>query len=84
MFPGVQKWNIDEKWVKVRKRAEQKSHSSFPAVIYLLKFNNRNTRTKSEIYSKLALKTPERRQWYRSGVFIVNFEHISHFILVFL
>ena len=24
------------------------------------------------------MKTPERRQWRRSGVFIVNFEHISH------
>ena len=23
-------------------------------------------------------------QWYSSGVFIVNFEHILHFILVFL
>ena len=27
---------------------------------------------------------PERRQWCHSGVFIVNFEHISHFIPVFL
>ena len=26
-------------------------------------------------YSKLAVKTPERRQWRRFGVFIVNFEH---------
>ena len=25
-----------------------------------------------------------RRQWRRSGAFIVNFEHISHLILVFL
>ena len=23
------------------------------------------------------MKTPEQRQWRRSGVFIVNFEHIS-------
>ena len=30
------------------------------------------------------IKTPELRQWCRSGVFIVNFEHISHFVLVFL
>ena len=29
-------------------------------------------------------KTPERRQWRRSGVFIVNFEQISHFFQVFL
>ena len=29
-------------------------------------------------------KTPERRQWRRHGVFIVNFEHISLLVLVFL
>ena len=27
---------------------------------------------------------PERRQWRRSGIFIVIFEHISHLVLVFL
>ena len=43
-----------------------------------------NTRTSCEIYSKLKIKTPERRQWRRSGVFIINFEHISRLILVFL
>ena len=32
----------------------------FPARIYLLKVNNRNTRTRCEIRSKLAIKTPER------------------------
>ena len=57
---------------------------TFPAGIYLLKVNNRNTRTRCEICSKLTIKTPERRQWRRSGVFIVNFEHISHLVLVFL
>ena len=25
-----------------------------------------------------------RRHWRRSGVFIVNFEHISHLVIVFL
>ena len=34
--------------------------------------------------SKLTIKTPERSHWRRSGVFIVNFEHILHFVLVFL
>ena len=29
-----------------------------------------------ETCSKLTIKTPERRQRRRSGVFIVNFEHI--------
>ena len=31
-----------------------------------------------EICSKLTIKTPKRRHWRRFGVFIVNFEHISH------
>ena len=56
----------------------------FPVSIYRLKVNNRDTRTRCEICSKLTLKTPERRYWRRSGVFIVNFEHISHLVLVFL
>ena len=47
-------------------------------------FSNKNTRTRCEICSKLTIKTPERRQWCCSGVFIVNFEHISHVVLVFL
>ena len=55
-----------------------------PAGIYLLKVNNRNTRTRCEICSKLTIKIPERRLWHRSGTFIVNFEHISHLVLVFL
>ena len=40
-------------------------------------------RKRFEIFSKLTIKT-ERRQWRRSGVFIVNLEHIWHFFLVFL
>ena len=55
----------------------------YPAGIYLLKVNNRNTKTRSEICSKLTIKIPER-DWWRSGIFIVNFEHISHLVLVFL
>ena len=34
-----------------------------------------------EICSKLTVQTPE---WRRSGVFIVNFEYVSHLFLVFL
>ena len=30
--------------------------------------------------SVLTIKKPERRQRRRSGVFIVNFEHISHLV----
>ena len=56
----------------------------YPAGIYLLKVNNRNNKTRYEICSKLTINMLERRQWRRSGVFIVNFEHISHFVVVFL
>ena len=34
---------------------------SYPANIYFLKVNNRNTRKKCEICSKLRIKTTERR-----------------------
>ena len=44
-----------------------KSNTSSPVDIYLLKVNIRNTITRR-----------------RSGVFIVNFEHISHLLLVLL
>ena len=30
------------------------------------------------------INTPERRRWRRSGVFIVNFEHISHLFIMLL
>ena len=36
------------------------STKSNPTGIYLLKVNNRNTRTKCETCSKLTIKTPER------------------------
>ena len=55
-----------------------------PAGNYMFKADNRNTRARCEICSKLTIKTPEQRHWRRSGVFIVNFEHISHLALVFL
>ena len=57
---------------------------AFPVDIYMFKVNNRNTRTRCEICSKLTKKALERRHWRRSGVFIFNFEHILHFVFVFL
>ena len=57
---------------------------NFIANFYLFKVNNKDTRETCKTCSKLTLKTPERRHWNRSGVFIVNFEHISHLFLVFL
>ena len=54
------------------------------AGIYLLKVNIRNARRRCEICSKLIIKTAEWRHWRRSGVFIINFEDISHLVLVFI
>ena len=48
-------------------------------IVYLLKVNNRNTRTRCEICLKLTIN-----QWRRSGIFIVNSEDISHLVLAFL
>ena len=56
----------------------------FPAGNYMFELNNRSTRTRCEICSKLRIKTPERPHWRSSCVFIVNFQHISHFVLAFL
>ena len=55
-----------------------------PTNIYLFKLNNRNTRKRCEICSKLTIKTTARRPWRRSGVFIVNFKYIPHLFLLFL
>ena len=63
-------------WNSKKISNSKKIHS--PAGIYLLKVNNRNTRTRCEICSKLTIKTLERCHWRSFGVFIVNFEHISY------
>ena len=57
---------------------------NYPVGNCMFEVNNENTRARCEIYSKLIIKTPKRRQWRRSGVFLVNFKHISHFFLVSL
>ena len=56
----------------------------YPADNYMFKVNNRNTRTRYEICSKLTIMTPKRRHWRLSSFFIVNFKYISHLVLVFL
>ena len=45
----------------------------FLAGNYIFKVNNRNTRTRCEICSKLTKKIPKRRHGRRSGIFTVNF-----------
>ena len=54
-----------------------------PRNIYLFKVNNRNTRKRCEICLKLTIKHQNDVR-HRSGVFIVNSEHISDLFLVFL
>ena len=48
-----------------------------PVGNYMFQVNNKRNRTRCEICSKLTIQTPERRQWRRSGVFIVNFEQVD-------
>ena len=50
----------------------------------MFKVNKRNSRTRCETCSKLIIKTLERLWCLYCGVFVVNFEHISHLILVLL
>ena len=50
----------------------------------MFKNNNNNTKVRCEIYPVLTLKIPERCQWCGSDVFIVNYEHISYLLLMFL
>ena len=46
---------------------------------YMLQINNTNIIERCEICSKLITEAPKRH----SGVFIVNFEHITYLLLVF-
>ena len=57
---------------------------SYPPKIYLFTVIDRKIRKNCEICSNLTIKTQERCQWRRSGVFLVNFEYISQLFLVFL
>ena len=63
-------------YVKCKRSTEQQ----FPAGIYLLNVNNKKH---VQTWSKLTT-TPERRNWHLSGVFIINFQHISPLVLLFL
>ena len=50
---------------------------------YTFIVDNGNTRKRYEICSKLTIKIAQRCHWRRSGVFLVNFGHISHLFLAF-
>ena len=57
---------------------------SVVANIYLFKVSNRNARNMFEIFLESTIDTPEWHHCFGSGVFIVNFEHISLLFLFFL
>ena len=75
---------LPPKGLNKKEHGHEMGCKSFPVCNYMFKVNIRNTRTRCEICSKLTIKTPEQRHWHRSGIFIVNFEHISHLFLVFI
>ena len=50
----------------------------------MLKYHNRNTRTRWGISSKLTIKTQERRHWPRYDVFIVNFTYFTCYCRVWV
>ena len=53
------------------------SWAGYPPNISLFKVNNKNTRKRCEIWTKLTIKTAERRPSPFSSVFIVDFEEIN-------
>ena len=84
---SIEYWDFWSYWDHKVEQALDHSksfHLIFPANNYLFKVNNREARKKCEICSEVTIKTPEWRHWCHSGVFIVNFEHISYLFLVFL
>ena len=54
-----------------------------PGNIYLYKVNNRSSWKRCDICPKLTIITLEQGHW-RTDVFMVDFEHISHLFLVLL
>ena len=56
--------------IRVANKVSIKKNSN-PAKNYMFKVSNKNTRTRCEICSKLAIKTPERQQWQRSSLFLI-------------
>ena len=59
---------LNEKILKLKSLLLEALTNNYPVGISLLKVNNKNARTRCEICSKLP----------------INFEHISHLVLVFL
>ena len=58
-------------------KTPRKRKHFYPTNVDSFKFNNRTSRKRYEICSKLTIKTVELCQWRRSGVFIVHFERLN-------
>ena len=50
----------------------------------MLKASDANTRKRCAICSNLTIKTSGQHHGRHSGAFIINFEYISHLLLVFV
>ena len=70
--------NTCKKWSQDLDNLEPLKNLDSPASICLFKVNNENTRTMCEIFSKLIVRTLERRHWLHPG----NFEQILHIALM--
>ena len=64
------------KWNNRRNILTLNRVKTYPANTYLFKVN-KSTRKRCKICSKLTIKRLKRRQWHRSGFFVVNFEQIN-------
>ena len=90
VYLSIQNWlflKLEHNWAFWTTDSSEISIASFskgPANIYFSKINTRNTRKSCGICPEFTIKIPERRQWRLSGVFIVNFEHISCHLLEFI
>ena len=67
---------MDSKYLRYTKKTMTDAYTNVRNEVGKSKMgNNKNVKSLFKINNKGT--TPERRQWRRSGVFIVNFKHIS-------
>ena len=67
-------------WAWYSLQVKEVCEGHFPAGNYMFKVNNRNKGARCETCLKSTINTPEQR--HRSGVVIVNHEHISHLVCI--
>ena len=72
-FQGYLKSDVLEKKFLVWETIEYFNWGVISVGYCMFKVNNKNTRTRCKICSKLTTKTPEWLDWHRYGVSIINF-----------